>query len=174
MRHLLDMQTRVNALFHHHHCITMKRKRNGHSDDAHEPNKKCHRETRQVTHPVLEKYYHSVTSLREYLLAALPSASKHRRQILKRRVDKSLAAKDIPDTSSCAYALLDDVFVCSTKTAGGAVASIEPADRLHFSQQYAVSSGGTPGKTQGPSQAEVLVSQSLNCAMLDTDNPVSL
>jgi len=135
----------------------MKRKRRGRSDDGDQPNKKRHRDPRRVTHPVLEKYYHSVTSLRDYLLAALPSASKNRRQILKRRIRGSSDTEADPDPVSCAYALLDDVFVCSTKTAGDADARIEPADRLHFSQQYAISSGGTPSKSQTPSQAEVLI-----------------
>jgi len=135
----------------------MKRKRAGHSDDGHQPHKRQHRDSREVTHPVLEKYYYHVTSLRDYLLAALPTTSKHRRQVLKRRINGSLDAEETLDPVSCAYALLDDVFVCSTKTAGDAEACIEPADRLHFSQQYAVSSGGTPSKSQTPSQAEVLL-----------------
>jgi len=140
---------------------TMKRKRKGHSDDDHQPNKKQHRDSRGVTHPVLEKYYHRVTSLRDYLLAALPSTSRHRRQVLKRRINGPLDAEETSGPVSCAYALLDDVFVCSTRTAGDAEASIEPADRMHFSQQYAVSSGGTPSKSQTPSQAEVLPLRSL-------------
>ena len=135
----------------------MNRKRKPHSKDGGQPNKKRHRDLRSVTHPVLEKYYHNVTSLRDYLLAALPSTSKHRRQVLKRRSHLSFETEGLSNPVSCAYALLDEVFVCSTKEAGDAEARIEPADRLHFSQQYAVSSGGTPSRSQLPSQAEVLV-----------------
>lgn len=133
----------------------MKRKRKPHGGDIASPVKRTRREIEKtVEHCVLGRYYRRVLSLREYLVEALPTTSKHRKNAFKRR--KAWSATIEEEELREAHNLLDTVLVCSVQADDSKYAQIQPADHLQFSQQVAGSSvTSSLNPSQKPSQAEV-------------------
>jgi hypothetical protein len=124
----------------------MKRKRKCHGEPIEATFKRQKLDTNQTSHPVLEKYYRRVVTLREHLLAALPSTSKHRKSALRHCSSK------VDDENT--HALLDNVLVCSVTLDHSTRTIVHASDHVTFSQAVASSERALP-KSQGSSQAEV-------------------
>ena len=129
----------------------MKRKRKCRGEGVPKPTKRCKTENVQVTHPVLEKYYRRVVTLRNYILATLSRTSRQRKYLLaSRKVSQN-------DDNAAAYDLLDAIVVCSvdSELSKSSAATVNDSDRRHYSQQAAESTGESINKSQLTSQAEV-------------------
>lgn len=139
------------------HCEsqTMKRKRKAHAASANEPSKKHKVEANGVSHPVLEKYYRRVATLRDHLLSALPAASKHRRLLLHHRALSTKTSEADKDILARSYDILDNVLVCNIEADDSSRTAVQPLDHLRFSQQVAASSGESIAKSQVSSQTDV-------------------
>lgn len=126
----------------------MKRKRKSRIQDDEKPGKRVKTVNAKVCHPVLEKYYRRVTSLREYLFSALASSSRQRKRLLAERV-----IVDCNNTST--VDLLDAILVCNVNANPSTRVQVQDSDRRLYSQQVAESTGESVGKSQSISQAEV-------------------
>lgn len=128
----------------------MKRKRKYRADDDVNSVKRHKTNNVQISHPVLEKYYGQVSTLRDYLLAALPSTSRHRKNLLRRNSTPN-------DDTPLVQELLDGIIVCNVqaKSSTATRAHVKDSDRRTYSQQMAESTGESVSKSQMTSQAEV-------------------
>jgi len=129
----------------------MKRKRKCRAVDEAKSVKRSKIHNVQIPHPVLDKYYRRVTSLRDYLLAALSPTSRHRKNLSKERTSVQ------NDDLTCVQALLDAIVVCSVQAQSSTAshAHVQESDRRSYSQQVAESTGESISKSQMTSQAEV-------------------
>jgi len=128
----------------------MKRKRKCRAVDDVKSVKKPKINNVHISHPVLEKYYGQVTTLRDYLLAALSPTSRQRKNLLKRTSKPN-------DDTALVQELLDGIVVCSVQAISSTATRthVKDSDRRTYSQQVAESTGESVSKSQMTSQAEV-------------------